>query len=258
MNAPLTLTQYVSQLQTIPSGRFIMGRTYMIEDDQRFTDEVPAHPVDISQFKMGATPVTVGMWREYVLSDKCLSMPDSPPWNWIDNHPMVNVSWDEIMGVDGKGGFCAWASAVAGLQLTLPTEAQFEYAAKGGHDDKYPWGNDYDTTKLWSESLDNTYLLGTGPVDRTNRIDRNIYGLTDMIGNVWQWCADIYCPYEASSEVNPTGPSSISDDFDFRCVRGGSWDYLGVPSYFRCALRSRCYPDFSRHDTGFRLSTVSK
>ena len=100
MTAPLTVKQYVSQLQTIPGGRFTMERTYAIANEDVFKDEVPAHPVDISAFRLGATPVTVGMWREYVRANLSLSLLDAPVWGWIDNHAVVNVCWNDIMGLE--------------------------------------------------------------------------------------------------------------------------------------------------------------
>jgi formylglycine-generating enzyme required for sulfatase activity len=81
----------------------------------------------MSAFHMGATPVTWGMWKEYCKA-KSVRMPDEPDWGYIDNHPVVNVSWEGIMN---PGGFCEWANDVAGFRLSLPTEAQFEYANRG-------------------------------------------------------------------------------------------------------------------------------
>ena len=113
MQAPMTIKQYVSQMRKIPGGRFTMGRTYSIKDEfDYYDDEVPAHVVDISSFKMGGTLVTVGMWREYVRANKQLSMPKVPDWDWIDDHPVVNVTWNDIVGVDGTGGYCAYRPAV--------------------------------------------------------------------------------------------------------------------------------------------------
>ena len=259
MIAPLTLKQYVSQLQTIPSGRFTMGRTYEIEDVEGFfKDEVPAQSVDVSSFRLGATPVTVGMWREYVRADPSLSMPDAPEWGWIDNHPMVNVSWNDIMGRDGMGGYCRWASKVSGVRLRLPSEAMFEYAAKGGRDDKYPWGNTFDRSKLWCFKAVGDAGKTTASVDRTDHIYRNAYGLTDISGNVVQWCFDFYGPYSSQKRdhlgypivvANPEGAATGR----FRCVRGGSWDYID-PHYFRCANRLRYDPDVRDGLDGFRIS----
>ncbi|MFM7323244.1 MAG: formylglycine-generating enzyme family protein, partial [Armatimonadota bacterium] len=141
-SAPL-LKDYVARMRPIPGGTFRMG------SNQGGKEEKPVHTVTLSPFRMGATPVTVGMWKEYC-SATGTSMPSTPAWGWLDDHPVVNVSWADIMGSDGKGGYCAWASEVAGFRLTLPTEAQWEYGARGGKEGlKYPWGNDFDGSKLW-------------------------------------------------------------------------------------------------------------
>jgi sulfatase modifying factor 1 len=253
MQAPMTIKQYVSQMRKIPGGRFTMGRTYKVKDERWVEAEVPAHPVDVSAFRLGATPVTVGMWREYLRVNSSLSMPEPPEWGWIDSHPMVNVSWNDIMGEDGKGGYCAWASRVSGVRLLLPTEAQWECAAKGGNDQKYPWGNEYDDSKLWCSVK--TAKTKTAPVVRSSNIYRNTYGLTDMVGNVWHWCSDLYAPYSSVSQTDPIGPRSTSDND--RCVRGGSW-LSSNPDIFRCAFRIGDFPDGRSFNGGFRLSAGPK
>jgi formylglycine-generating enzyme required for sulfatase activity len=197
MQAPMTIKQYASQMRTIPGGRFTMGRTYQVKDESElFKDELPAHSVDISTFQMGATLVTVGMWLEYVRVNEQLSMPNVPKWDWIDDHPVVNISWNDIVGVDGTGGYCAWASRMSGVRLTLPTEAQWEYASKGGKLNRtYPWGNSWDETKLWSSVR--TAMKSTAPVIRSKNVCENPYGLADMAGNTLQWCSDMYGEYSS-------------------------------------------------------------
>jgi formylglycine-generating enzyme required for sulfatase activity len=168
----------------------------------------------------------------------------------LDDNPVVNVSWNDIMGIDGKGGFCAWASEIVGFRLTLPTEAQFEYGSRGGLDGLvYPWGNTFDDSKLWCSKV--TRRNQTAPVVRSSNIYRNAFGLTDMVGNVFQWCSDWYGPYGAFSVTNPTGP--VSTSHNYRCVRGGSWFY-DRPDFFRCAGRGRIFPGGRFIDHGFRLS----
>jgi formylglycine-generating enzyme required for sulfatase activity len=128
------LRSYVESLCPIPAGTFQMGSVtgYVIEK--------PVHGVTLSAFRMGATPVTVAIWKEYCTATKS-ALATAPEWGFLDDHLMVNVSRTDIMGIDCTGGFCAWASDVARFRLTLPTEAQFEYAARGGvYDQDFPWG----------------------------------------------------------------------------------------------------------------------
>ena len=237
------LADYVESMCVIKAGQFQMGSS------SGDSDEKPLHSVTLSAFRMGATPVTVAVWDEYCRA-KDLKMPNSPDWGWIDDHPVVNVSWNDIMGTDGKSGFCAWASVVAGFRLTLPTEAQFEYASRGGQSGlEYPWGNTFDDSKLWCSAK--TSRSRTAPVVRSSNIFSNQpYGLTDMAGNVWQWCSDRYGPYTGTEATNPVGPEATSDND--RCVRGGSWNNFN-PGSFRCALRIRDFPDLGDY-IGFRLS----
>jgi len=239
--APLTLKDYVRQMRPIPAGTFRMG------SNQGSAGEKPMHTVRLSRFRMGATPATVAMWQEYCASTG-KAMPDAPNWGWIDDHPMVNVSWNDIVGADGEGGYAAWASEVSSLRLTLPTEAQWERAARGGVDgQEYPWGNRFDDSKLWCSV--STSRGKTAPVSRSSNVFRNAFGLSDMSGNVWQWCLDWYGPYGPGNAVDPVGPASG----DARVIRGGSW-YSNLDFYFRCALRVRITPVDRLNYLGFRLS----
>jgi formylglycine-generating enzyme required for sulfatase activity len=215
-----------------------------------FEDEQPVHNVTLSAFWMGATPVTVAIWKEYCSATK-LAMPEEPEWGWIDDHPIVNVSFDEIMGLDGTDGFCPWTSQVSGLNLTLPTEAQFEYAARGGQDGvAYPWGDVFDQSKVWCSGSDAGDAGKTAPVIRSSNISRNAFGLTDMAGNVYQWCFDLYAPYSAAAQTDDTGPKSTPSNG--HCLRGGTWKYNN-PAYFRCTSRDRGGADVAINIYGFRL-----
>ena len=238
------LKAYVESLRPIPAGTFQMGSS------NSDSDQKPVHSVTLSAFRMGATPVTVAVWKEYCAATGT-TLPKAPDWGLLDDHPVVIVSWNDIMGVDGNGGFCAWSSAIAGFRLTLPTEAQFEYASRGGQSGlEYPWGNSFDDSKLWcSKSTDRT---STASVTRSSNIFRNAYGLTDMSGNVWQWCSDLYGPYSDGAQNDPSGPSEGSTDG--RCMRGGSWDGGLNTAIFRCALRNSSFPVNRYSYFGFRLA----
>ena len=237
------LLKYVGSMCSIPGGTFQRGSHYGPRD------ESPIHTVTLSKYRIGSTPVTVAIWKEYC-SATGVSLPEAPGWGWIDDHPVVNVSWNDIMGLDGKGGFCAWASSIAGFPLTLPTEAQFEYAARGGQkNSKYPWGDLFDESKLWCSIP--TKRISSASVCRTAFIHCNAYGLTDMVGNIDQWCSDWYSRYPVDHQTDPFAPSS--NDYQ-RCVRGGSWISYLFPDVFRCAFRFKYKPVYRFNNLGFRLS----
>jgi len=140
---------------------------------------------------------------------------------------------------------------VSGLRLTLPTESQWEVAARGGQEGKeYPWGAGFDRDKLWCSNTSFGDAGRTAPVSRSERIHRNDFGLTDMSGNVWQWCLDWYGPYSPGDATNPSGPASGKE----KVLRGGSWSY-DLPFGFRCAYRLNWYAPGGRHNGGgFRLA----
>ena len=217
--APLTLAEYKAQLQAIPGGSF---------EREGFT-------VTLSPFKMGRTPVTVGMWQEYAkakLGDEMPELPEHPVWKdgWeaVRDHPMVMVNWEECKT------YTDWA------ELLLPTEAQWEYAARGGLVGKtYPWGDDEPKDQLWWAPTSGG--KGTAPVERTNGVFVNGYGLVDMAGNVRQWCSDWQGDYEKRKGTA-------------RVLRGSSWlnrDTMG----FRCANRYGGTPSVWSDVWGLRLAS---
>lgn len=167
-------------------------------------------------------------------------MPLSPNFNpnWSkEDHPIVNVSWYDAVA------YCGWLSGVTGLQVSLPTEAQWEKAARGTDGRTYPWGNDWDNSNLWCSV--ETVRSGTCAV---GQYADSPYGLSDMAGNVWQYCSDYYDEnyYRTSPLRNPTGPAS-SPHYGFRVQRGGAWGSIGgaKPYGFRGAMRSCNAPDLS-------------
>ena len=262
MSAPLTIADYVKQLRPIPDGQFNMGRGYVIADRKgRYADELPPHRVALSAFRIGATPVTVGMWREYSAANRKVRMPDAPEWGWLDDHPVVNVNWIDIAGKNGKGGYLTWASKVTGIDLHLPSEAQWEYAARGGLNVIYPWGDTFDTTKVWCSTRQLGDSGKTAPVIRKERMFENRFGLLDMAGNVNEWIADFYAPYlklpigdsnDNADVRDPSGPSRG----EFRCLRGGSWHKYDFDS-FRCTNRGASRPEHPGGTRGgFRIITL--
>jgi formylglycine-generating enzyme required for sulfatase activity len=211
----------------IPAGEFIMG-----SDDGNY-DEKPAHTVYLDSYEVGKYPVTVAQYRKF-----CEATGREPQrWcglasGWKDNHPVAEVTWDDA------AAYCKWAGG------RLPTEAEWEKAARGTDGRKYPWGNTWDKTKCANSELGS----GSAPVG-SYPAGASPYGCMHMAGNVFEWCADRYDDsyYKACPSRNPEGPSSGI----CRVRRGGSW-YNEV-IYDRCAYRSHYDPDWYSVSNGFRL-----
>ena len=237
------LDRYVHNMSQIPAGKFEMGRALGRED------ESPVHTVTLSYFSLGATPVTVDVWKEYC-RDSWGRLPEAPDWGLIDDHPIVNVSWNDIMGADEKGGFCAWASDIAGFRLSLPTEAQYEFASLGGNDvTLFPWGNSFIDENLWCSKT--TYRGRTASVHRSSHVYRNNYGLIDMSGNVFQWCFDHFGSYSSTNKYDPLGPPVGI----YRSIRGSSWRNTKNEA-FTCSARMRSSPEGRNGNLGFRLAST--
>jgi formylglycine-generating enzyme required for sulfatase activity len=201
----------------IPPGSFQMGA--VPGDSKAQPDEKPRHRVTISKgFWLCRTPVTVGAYKRF-----CAETGRRMPWpaptfnveggllqlkklvRWPhDDHPIVHVNWNDAVA------YCQWAGG------RLPTEAEWEYAARAGTETVYPWGDSVDGSCAWYN--DNS-ALQTHPVGKKKA---NGWGLYDMVGNVWEWCADWYDKtyYASSPSTDPQGPARGKR----RVVRGGSWD----------------------------------
>jgi hypothetical protein len=172
------LKAYIDTMQQIPAGTFKMGG----REDAK---EQPIHDVSLSAFRMGANVVTVAMWREY-----CAVVGRTMPTDAVQlkgNFPITWITWNDALD------YTKWASDIAGIPFNLPSEAQWEYAARGGLSGKaYPWGNDFDVKFLHCSTDKTGDARSFTYVDRKERIYKNGYGLYDMAGNVFQMCLDHY------------------------------------------------------------------
>ena len=218
----------------IPAGSFLMGSTTGESDEQ------PMRRVQLSRFSMSENVITVSQYEAYCKATR-KDMFFVPSFNegWRKkDHPIVNVSWN-----DAKA-FCVWLSKKLGKTYDLPTEAEWEYASRGGLEGKaYPWGDVWDASKCANSTNtnDGTVAVGSYPA--------NGYGLRDMSGNVWQWCNDFYIDrYNARDANNPKGASSGT----VRVLRGGSW-FNSVPNLFRCTDRNWYDPGVRDGCVGFRV-----
>jgi serine/threonine protein kinase/formylglycine-generating enzyme required for sulfatase activity len=232
------LSWYLHEVRLIKSHTFQMGGT-------KFANEQPCHTVLLDDFWIGSTPVPAGLWHEYCVATG-KSMPEAPNWSWNSHHPITNVSWNDIMGSSGANGFCQWASEVSGSLVSLPTEAQYECACRGGIDGQgYPWGDVFRENLKWPS---NAQALGF--INRTVDIHRNNLGLSDLVGHISHWCLDCYAPYYGGAFAEPEGKSSAL--CQNRCVRGSSW-LSGDPMVHRSAYRQSHPAGFRTWDLGFRI-----
>jgi formylglycine-generating enzyme required for sulfatase activity len=215
----------------IPSGKFMMGA------NDGNDNEKPLHEVDLDGYWIGKYEVTFAQYDRYC-GETGKENPGDEGWG-RENRPVINVSWDDA------AAYCRWLSQKTGLKFQLPTEAQWEKAARGSRGFQYPWGNDFDKTKCnsYESRLDKTMPVGSFPSGKSP------YGCMDMAGNVWEWCADWYDNdyYKNSPSKNPPGPAHGSA----RVLRGGSW--IGVAPFCRAAFRAHYLPAFRDDFVGFRL-----
>lgn len=195
------------------SGDFLMGSS------SGNSDESPQRSVYLDGFWMYKNEVTVAQYRAFCQTTG-RSMPDAPNWGWQDTHPMVNVSWHD------STAYASWAGG------SLPTEAQWEKAARGTDGRLFPWGNVWDISKCANAGNSSS---GTKPVG-SYPSGVSPFECMDMAGNSWEWCKDWYSDtyYQIAPGRNPLGPV----DGNYRVMRGGSWlDGAGASS-FRCSFRT--------------------
>jgi len=234
------------------------------DDDQR-----PVHRVFVSEFFIGRFQVTHDEYARFVRATghpppvvrglpliaagdrdelfRELSAPyewnDRPPADYGD-HPVVLVRYDDALE------YCRWLSDSLGRPFRLPTEAEWEKAARGGVDgDHYPWGNDFDPSRCnFLVAPDTKRQRGTRPA---GTYSPNSYGLYDTCGNVWEWVSDWYDVnyYSQREPRDPAGPAAGA----LRIVRGGSWVNNDV-SLLRCAYRHKVPPDTYAYSIGFRIA----
>lgn len=163
------------------------------------------------------------------------------------DHPVVWVSWQDA------ADYCRWLSSVTRTHYALPTEAQWEKAARGADGRKYPWGNEWDARRC---NTSEGKKMGTTPVGAYSPAGDSPCGVADMAGNVWEWCADWWSADEykrrAGGEVkDPTGPQKG----DYRVLRGGAWNNKAINA--RAACRNRNNLDNANDNVGFRVVAAS-
>lgn len=218
----------------IPAGEFTVGSPDRDGED----DEHPAHRVFISGYWLGKTEVTFAQFDAFC-QDTGLPKPADEGWG-RGERPVIFVSWQEA------NAFCAWLKKKTGLPFRLPTEAEWEKAAR----DLYPWGNAEPASTLanFNQEMMKTDIVGSYPEGASP------YGLQDMAGNVWEWLSDWYGAeyYENSEAADPTGPEGGEE----RILRGGSW--FESAEWIRSAKRGQENPASRKNIIGFRLALSGK
>jgi formylglycine-generating enzyme required for sulfatase activity len=248
----------------IAAGEFVMG------SDEGEEDERPRHRAYLDDFAIGVCPVTNGEYAQFVretghpspairalpqmvssaLESDFRSLAARYFWNngtppeGRERHPVT------LVGFEDATAYCAWLAGKTGLPVRLPTEAEWERAARGGLEGKrYPWGDELEPARAhFLPDASAKTERGTAPA---GSYPPNAFDLHDMAGNVWEWVSDWYSPnyYERAQYINPQGP----DTGLMRIVRGGAW-VNADGGYLRCAYRHKLPPDSSAYSIGFRIA----
>lgn len=244
-----------NDLIQVKGGNFKMGSKKA--DRSAESDEQKEHNVALNTFEISKFEVTVWEWKQFIKANK-LKMPETPTWGWQDNYPINGVTWNEAIA------YCNWLSNKEKLQACyskkgpnficnfkangyrLPTEAEWEFAAKGGTVSKnYRYSG--------SSTLEDVAWYKTNSKGSPHTVGTklpNELGIYDLSGNVWEWCWDWYNKdfYMQEKSDNPKGPEMG----ERKAVRGGSWD--SQPNYVRPSNRISTIPSKSHEFYGFRVA----
>jgi formylglycine-generating enzyme required for sulfatase activity len=226
----------------VPSGQFRMGN----EAPDAAPNEQPVSSVIVSAVYFSRFPITNGQFEKFDPGHRLKRAP------WADDlHPVIHVSWNEAVS------FCRWIAQREGKKYRLPTEAEWEYAARGDDGRLFPWGNALNSGKLcnfadartnlvWRDARIDDGFAETNPVG-SFPMGASPFGLEEMAGNVHEWCQDFYAPYTAKDKTNPSGPNASQQ----RVLRGGSW--RSRVTSVRSVARSSNVAAFQSNDIGFRV-----
>jgi formylglycine-generating enzyme required for sulfatase activity len=261
------------QLVEIPAGRFLMGSPP--SEEGRSNDEGPQHEVELESFFLGRAPITQAQWQEVA------SWVERPGERWgLDlsgrlapsrfdgvQRPVENVNWFEAME------FCSRLSKRSGKTYKLPSEAQWEYACRAGTTTPFHYGDtlsaevaNYNANATYGRGIKGTSL---GKTTEAGRFPANAWGLYDMHGNVWEWCADHWhssydlgqrkapndgSPWWDATESGMEGENGERGDSRSRVLRGGSWIY----SPLSCRSAYRSHPAVAYHSIGFRVCCLPR
>jgi formylglycine-generating enzyme required for sulfatase activity len=247
-----------AEMVFVPAGEFVMGSS----SEDLGDDERPAHPVYLDGFWIDRYEVTNERFARFADATGYQTQAEEQGWGWVwkgsegekvegadwrhprgpdsgiedeKDHPVVLVSWDDAHA------YCQWAGK------HLPSEAQWEKAARGTDGRRYTWGDEFDSAKANTKESERG---DTTPVGSLSPQGDSPYGASDMTGNVWEWVADWYDSdyYSQSPSANPTGPITGT----YKVLRGGSWSFNQF--YARTSFRHKVMPDYTYDFVGFRCS----
>jgi formylglycine-generating enzyme required for sulfatase activity len=244
------------QMVRIPAGKFLMGSTpeqitQPVKDgaDKDWVqNEIHQHTVELSEYSIGKYPITDREYQAFIMDAK-----HQPPRGWDGDqfpaekgsHTVVNVSWEDA------SAYCKWLTEKTKKNYCLPTEAEWEKAARGEDGRVYSWGNTFDSKNANTREAN---IGDTSDVGKFSPQGDSPYGCADMAGNVWEWCNDWFDENEykhrtGKNTKDPQGPEKGQS----RVLRGGS--FYNYPRYARCAYRDRKYPNDFNFNIGFRVAS---
>lgn len=239
------------EMLPIPAGEFMMGSPET--EEGRLDRESPPHPVKVSAFHMGKFPITQAQWTAIAKTKqiKCRLEPDPSHFKGGDL-PVEQVSWDDAIE------FCDRLSRETGKRYSLPSEAQWEYACRAGTTTPFHFGEtidasiaNYDGNYTYGSGKEGEYRSKTTPVGHF-KTSANEFGLYDMHGNVWEWCADCWHEnYEGAPDDGSVW--NASDDSGSKVLRDGSW--YDNPWFCRSAFRYYGTSDCRSRLIGFRVAS---
>ena len=233
------ITDLRNNLKTLPSGKFSMGCN---QNDHCKPREMPRHTVFITAYKIMKTEVTFALWDACVLGGGCSTQAKDEGWG-RGNRPVIGVNYVDIVEQ-----FIPWIKAMTGEEFSLPSEAQWEYAARAGSVDKFVWGSDIDCLKARFSQFSG----GCGNERKTALVNvyaPNQFGLYDMYGNVWEWTQDCWHHNYAGAPDN--GSAWNEEHCDTGVIRGGSW--VNQADFLRATVRGRYKRSVRSNANGFRL-----
>lgn len=226
----------------VPAGPFILGSKK--NDMEAFQVEKLAHTVDLQEFRIARHPVTNAAYHLFLLDN----LRFSPPYSWkgLDHpleqpdHPVVGASWLYAIA------YCRWLSRQTEKKYILPSEAEWEKAARGPRGSKFPWGNQWDPNRC--NNLSDGIYTSTR-VNTYSPHGDSVYGCSDMSGNVWEWTRSIFLDYPYRPHDGREGLKAAIDSEVV--VRGGAFN--SKPRSVRCACRDRAFPSYGNRSVGFRI-----